>query len=127
MTSEDTAEWVVLLEDVEANQLRLALNLYERRNSPSQLSAGTSELLVDKFRQLRVEVFAREHPPPHFRVCVGGEVANYSIKDCTQLNGGLRRFYSVVKSWHAQNKKRLIDEWDRLRPSDCPVGAYREE
>lgn len=126
MTSEDTNEWAVQMEQAETDQLRLTLNVYERESGPTQLPARTLEFLVDKFSGLRVEVFAREHPPPHFRICIGGETANYNIKDCTQLNGKLKRYYPVVRAWHAENKQRLIETWNKRRPTDCPVGVYRE-
>ena len=85
-----------------------------------------SASLVDRFEGLRIEVFSREHPPPHFRVSASGPVANYRISDCEQLNGGLRTEYKAVREWHRKNKHMLIASWNRLRPSGCPVGEYRE-
>jgi hypothetical protein len=84
------------------------------------------ELLLDRFGSLKVEVFAREHPPPHFRVICAGESANFRISDCHQLNGGLRKYYRKIREWHAANKPRLIHAWNDRRPSDCPVGIYKE-
>lgn len=118
-------QWVAELQDQTAvGQLKESLSAAERRDT--RPAGDPFELLVDRFGALRIEVFAREHPPPHFRVICGGESANYRIADCHQLNGGLRRHYRVVKGWHAQNKDKLIDAWNRQRPSDCPVGEYRE-
>ena len=82
--------------------------------------------LVLEVSGLRVEIFSREHPPPHFRVRYAGETANYRISDCVQLNGGLQRHYGFIQKWHARHKDDLIETWNRLRPSNCPVGAYRE-
>lgn len=117
-------EWVVAFDDVEAvAQLRSALFFAD------QADRRTDRLLVfivDRFAGLNVEVFAREHPPPHFRVCVGNNVANYRIEDCVHLNGDLLFHYRIIRKWHAKNKEKLVDEWNRLRPSDCPVGEYRE-
>jgi type I restriction enzyme, R subunit len=75
---------------------------------------------------LKVEIFANEHPPPHFRVKYGSETANYRISDCHKLNGGLDRYDSVIRHWHSKNKPTLIDYWNKLRPSNCPVGQYVE-
>jgi hypothetical protein len=75
---------------------------------------------------LKVEVFANEHPPPHFRVRYGGETANYRISDCEQLNGGLHKYERFIRQWHAKNKHSLIEQWNKARPSDCPVGRYIE-
>jgi len=117
-------EFVVELED-EATiaHLKAALSAADRTSTEDQ---DRLELLIDRFAGLRVEVFAREHPPPHFRVIGGGESANYRIADCVQLNGDLRRQYRAVKAWHAANKPKIIEAWNRRRPSDCPVGEYRE-
>lgn len=36
---------------------------------------------------MKIEVFANEHPPPHFRVKHRNETANFAIADCRHLNG----------------------------------------
>lgn len=116
-------EWIVPLEADAVAQLRLLLNLSHEGRSGS----GTGDFihfLVDRFKGLRVEVFSREHPPPHFRVSVDGESANYRISDCAQLNGGLKRYYAEIKHWHGNQKSTLVDAWNSRRPSNCPVGPY---
>lgn len=85
-----------------------------------------TEDLVANFNGLRVQIFSREHPPPHFRVTYAGETADFSIGNCTKLAGGLSKWERTIRAWHAGNKEKLIDVWNRTRPSDCPVGAYRE-
>jgi len=72
-------------------------------------------------------VFSNEHPPPHFGVKCGSETANYTIKDCVPLNRELRGYYRAISTWHAENKAKLIEAWNSRRPTDCPVGAYRED
>ena len=119
-------QWVVGIQDQTiVDHLKESLSAAERRDA-EPTGGDALEFLVDRFGMLRIEVFAREHPPPHFRVICGGESANYRIADCHQLNGGLRRQHRIVREWHAQNKDKLIDEWNRRRPPDCPVGEYRE-
>ena len=85
-----------------------------------------NEELVERIDGLIIEIFANEHPPPHFRVKYAGETANYTIKDCRKINGGLSRWQRNIKEWHQQNKPLLIEIWNKSRPSDCPVGEYRE-
>ena len=115
-------EWSVEVEDMAATlQLRYLLD----QDLDPAPQPGYLKALVSKIEGLKVEVFAREHPPPHFRVAANGETANYRIDDCTQLNGGLRRHYRSIRKWHAQNQQTLIQTWNAMRPSDCPVGAYR--
>ena len=83
------------------------------------------EQLVEYLNGLKIEIFANEHPPPHFRVNYAGETANYTIDDCHQLNGGLSKWYKNIKKWHKKNKQNLIQTWNSTRPSNCPVGKYK--
>ena len=85
-----------------------------------------TEETVARLDGLKIQIFANEHPPPHFRVEYNGETANFSIKDCTRINGRLDRWQKNICLWHKDNKQALIEAWNRNRPSDCPVGAYRE-
>lgn len=75
---------------------------------------------------LKIEIFSNEHPPPHFRVTYNGKSANYKIKDCTKISGDLDIWDRNIRKWHKKNKDILIITWNTTRPSDCPVGNYRE-
>lgn len=86
----------------------------------------TEETVATLDGGLKVQIFSREHPPPHFRVFYAGENAHFSISDCQKLVGGLAKWERTIRAWHAENKGKLIEVWNRTRPSDCPVGAYRE-
>ncbi|OOY31258.1 DUF4160 domain-containing protein [Thioclava sp. F36-6] len=83
---------------------------------------------VDRLGGLKIEIFSNEHPPPHFRVKFQGSTANYSISDCQRINGSgeVVRFENNIYKWWKSNKRKLIDIWNERRPSDCPVGEYRE-
>jgi predicted DNA-binding protein (UPF0278 family) len=84
-----------------------------------------NEQLVEQVTGLKIEIFANEHPPPHFRVKYAGETANFTIEDCRQINGGLYKWRRNIKEWHNKNRALLIEIWNNIRPSDCPVGEYR--
>lgn len=43
--------------------------------------------LVGRVDGLKIEVFAREHPPPHFHISGGGIDATFSLADCAHLEG----------------------------------------
>lgn len=86
------------------------------------------EETIGQFQGLKVEIFSNEHPPPHFRVKYQSSSANYKISDCSRMNGQgqvLKYERNIVK-WWKDNKTELIDAWNRLRPTDCPVGLYKE-
>jgi hypothetical protein len=38
----------------------------------------------------------------------------------------LSRFFRQIQEWHKAHKQNLIATWNNTRPSDCPVGHYRE-
>jgi len=85
-----------------------------------------TEAKVDEFGGFCVDIFADEHPPPHFRVRYQGKTANYRITDGTKLNGELDRYQRNIREWYADNRTKLIDAWNRLRPTDCPVGVVKQ-
>lgn len=86
-----------------------------------------TEDVFDRLNGLKIEVFSNEHPPPHFRVCFSGECNNFTISECSPLNGNaLSGYFRNIKKWHKKNKKQLISFWNEKRPTDCPVGIYKE-
>lgn len=87
-----------------------------------------TEETVERVDGLKIEVFSNEHPPPHFRVKFQSSTANYQISDCSRLNGSgeVLKYEKNIHLWWNENKTKLIEAWDRLRPSDCPVGRYQE-
>ncbi len=118
-------KWVVVVpEEISRTLLR------EFRIGPIINDRGTRyliEYLVDRVDGLKIEIFSNEHPPPHFRVRYGKDSANFSIKNCRKLNGGLEEWEKTIKHWHSKNKDKLIEVWNIRRPTDCPVGLYKED
>ncbi len=77
----DQREHPVAVDDeVVGAHLKIAMSAADRLSADQD----SIEFLVDRLAGLRVEVFAREHPPPHFHVTCGGEFANYRIADCAK-------------------------------------------
>lgn len=87
-----------------------------------------TEETIARFDGLKVEVFSNEHPPPHFRVKYQSSTANYTIANCSRINGNgeVLKYEKNIALWWRDNKSALIECWNRLRPTDCPVGAYIE-
>lgn len=81
---------------------------------------------VGQIGGLLLFVYADEHPPPHVCVRFQGESANFRISDGSRLVGGLARFDRHIIPWITSHKDDLIQKWNDSRPSDCPVGKYRE-
>jgi type I restriction enzyme, R subunit len=84
--------------------------------------------LVKRFKDIKIEIFAKEHPPPHFRVKTNAGTGNFSIVNCEPLDcaSAILRRHREIKRWYSQNRQLLIDTWNSTRPSDCPVGEFRD-
>jgi hypothetical protein len=119
------AEWTIEISGPIAADLEASL--YQ---GPMLNDAGLRRLdekTIDRVLGLKIQVFADEHPPPHFRVIFEGESNNFTIRDCLALNGNaLARYFKNIRAWHRVNKPRLIAAWNANRPTGCPVGLYRE-
>jgi len=87
-----------------------------------------TEETIARVDGLKMQVFSNEHPPPHFRVIYQSSSANYRISDCSRLHGSgdVLKYENNIRLWWLENKKNIIATWNRLRPSDCPVGEYKE-
>ena len=87
-----------------------------------------TEETVARVNGLKLEVFSDEHPPPHFRVKYQSSTANYKIADCSRINGRgeVLKYEKNIRLWWEENKPKLIEIWNQSRPSDCPVGSYKE-
>src|SRR5712692_6963238 len=108
-------EWSCNLDDKDVlSELHHSLQTF---GIPPEIAARSK--LIERFHGLRIEVFSNEHPPPHFRVRCAEDMANYRIRDCEQLNGGLRKYHPVIRDWHSRHKSKLIEAWNNSRPSDC--------
>lgn len=83
--------------------------------------------LVGSVNGLKIEIFAREHPPPHFHISGGGIDATFSLTSCEHLQGKISgREEALVKWWYEKSRQNLILAWNQSRPSNCPVGPIRE-
>ena len=79
--------------------------------------------LVARVNGLKIEVYSRDHAPPHFHI-IGGDIdATFSIIDCEHLEGHIGgRECALVKWWHQGSRAKLIKAWNESRPTNCPIG-----
>lgn len=80
--------------------------------------------LVEKIGKLKIEIYAKEHAPPHFHITNGLQKASLRIEDCEVLeNSGFnQREIKNISDWFKRSKMKLIDVWNKTRPTDCVVG-----
>jgi hypothetical protein len=81
---------------------------------------------VDTVRGLSIEIYPKEHAPPHFHVHSANVDASFKIEDCSILKGKISESdYNKVRYWYQRFKPKLIDFWDSTRPTTCTVGSYK--
>lgn len=79
--------------------------------------------LVARVQVLRIEVFSREHSPPHFHVRSADIDAVLAVRDGSFIGGTIDgRSRRLVEWWYARAKGVVVTAWNESRPSDCPVG-----
>lgn len=79
--------------------------------------------LVARINGLKIEIYAKEHPPPHFHVKGGDVNAVFSLADGSYINGAISgREMALVQWWYKRSRPALVQAWNNSRPSDCPVG-----
>ena len=83
--------------------------------------------LVGRMNGLKIEVFAKEHPPPHFHISGGGIDATFSLEDCAHLEGQIGGREGALVEWLDQRSRpTLVRAWNQSRPTNCPVGPVLE-
>jgi hypothetical protein len=82
---------------------------------------------VDKVSGMSIEIYPKEHAPPHFHVRSATVDASFRIDNCALLDGKIAKHdYNKIRYWHQHAKPILIERWNSLRPTQCVVGQYRE-
>ncbi len=128
--------------DVPVSQLdgldELAEHLLSLLNSPSCVAkrSPTEEPAlmfmkeqVARVNGLKIAIFSGEDPPPHFHVETTRGSAKFRIDNGELIEGDMDpRDERKVRYWYRQlsAKEKLIEVWNRTRPSDCVVGEFRE-
>lgn len=80
--------------------------------------------LVDRIKGMKIEIYAKEHPPPHFHVTYQGDEAVFALDDGRLIaaHGSSRKIEKNVQLYYEENREKLIAFWNKKRPDDCPVG-----
>ena len=72
------------------------------------------------FYGIAVQMFWRDHPPPHFHACYGEHEAQIAL-DGTVLNGSLPpRILAMVREWARLNQDELSKAWEACSSGLAP-------
>jgi len=110
---ERMGETVIEFEAENIEDLCLSMNHADVFEPKLSKSGGEfMEFLVGRFKDVKIEIFANEHPPLHFRVKTNAETGNFTIDECAPLNGSppIMRRHREIKRWHTQNRTALINK-----------------
>ena len=83
-----------------------------------------AKALVDKINNIKIMIYSKEHPPPHFHIISNEKKASLAIDDCRILenNGFKQNEIKRIKEWFLYSQEKLIEVWNKTRPDDCIVG-----
>lgn len=83
--------------------------------------------LAERIDGMKIEIYAKEHPPPHFHVVTANNRASFTLDKCELLDGALpSKQRRKIEYWFftMNAKSVLIEIWNRTRPEGCVVGQY---
>jgi Domain of unknown function (DUF4160) len=123
----ECVEKALTIEDL-ADSLELLLDsgCVVRTSQNGQQSLLETRELVERVNGLKIHIFGNEHAPPHFHVQSAEINAAFAIRDCALLEGTVdSKTKKLIVYWHRMSIAKLVEVWNRTRPTDCPVGPIK--
>lgn len=72
---------------------------------------------------VKIQIYPRDHNPPHFHVEAGGKSASYDIQSGKLLQGSLGHVANnIVQQFYCQNQTELMNIWNNTRPGIISEG-----
>ena len=76
---------------------------------------------ISVFFGLVIQMFWREHAPPHFHVIYAEHEAVIDIRTLEILQGQLpRRALALVLEWAAEHRTELMEDWELCQTKQLP-------
>lgn len=70
---------------------------------------------ISRFQGITIQMFIKEHNPPHFHAFYGGEVAVFSIDTGQMIQGDFPpKKATLVTAWAILHKDELTRNWNSL-------------
>lgn len=79
-------------------------------------AGGRKGAVAARRNGLKLVIWPKDDLPPHFHVQYQGKDASFRITDCERLSAGLEPYETTIKKLWREERVRLSDEWNRLRP-----------
>jgi hypothetical protein len=76
---------------------------------------------ISQFFGIVIQMFWREHAPPHFHALYGEYEALIDIRTLDIIKGNLpRRAMAMVLEWAAQHRSELMEDWELCQAKQLP-------
>lgn len=77
---------------------------------------------ISEFYGIAIEMYFRDHPPPHFHARYGGEEAVIAIATGEVIAGSMPgRALRLVREWTLMHQNELNANWDLARAREALV------
>lgn len=104
-----------------ADKLRNIL-LNEKSQSDDVFKA-LLEKLLHVGNGVRIQIYPKDHNPPHFLVEAGSKSASFDIRTGELMQGSLGHLANrMVQNYYKQNQQTLMNIWNDTRPRIILVG-----
>ncbi len=76
---------------------------------------------ISRFFGIKIQMYWRDHPPPHFHAFYGDDEATFAIDDGRLLAGDFSpRARRLIEEWRQQYASELADAWRRASREQDP-------
>ncbi len=70
---------------------------------------------ISRFQGIVIQMFIKEHNPPHFHAFYGGDVAVFSIDTGQMMQGDFpQKKAALVTAWAILHQNELLENWNSL-------------
>jgi hypothetical protein len=77
---------------------------------------------ISQFFGIVIQMYARNHLPPHFHTSYGGSNATIGIRPVVLLEGRLSpRVLALIVEWATLHQAELLANWGRLERRQPPL------
>mgnify|MGYP001310844229 CR=1 FL=1 len=76
---------------------------------------------ISSFLGIIIQMYWRDHAPPHFHVIYGEHEAAIAIRDLRVMHGSLpNRVLMLVFEWAVDHRSELLEDWELCRQLKTP-------
>lgn len=76
---------------------------------------------ISQFFRIVIQMFRREHAPPHFHALYGEHEVLIDIRTLEVIGGSLpRRALSLTVEWAIGHRAELMEDWDLCQAKQYP-------